>query len=202
MELEDSNEPRPKKSYQTQMKMYSALYAENFGKWPASLELVSLTGERQDVPFTKKECLNLLDEAKATLRRINEAIKNHPSNSLPPILASPSPEGCVFCQFRPACEPYRLAVAKQGDEHWPLDVIGMVESVTRLGNSRMMLSLTTDTDSVKIPGLSPGDRHPALLNLQRGDMAGVFNLRRSRPTAPYSESRLTTVHSLGQGSRK
>ena len=196
VELEDGNEIQPKKHYQTQMKMYAGLYAENFGEWPASLELVSLTGERRGVPFTKNDCLNLLDEAKATLKQINEAVENHPSSSLPPILASPSPEACVFCQFRPACGPYRLAVAKQDKEHWPLDVIGTVESVRRLGNSRMMLSLTTRTESVKIPGLSPGDRHPALLNLQPGDMAGVFNLRRPRPSAPYSESRLTTVHSL------
>ena len=194
VELEDGNEFHPKASYQTQMKMYAGLYAENFGEWPVSLALASLTGERQGVPFTKNECSNLLDEAKATLRWINETVKNHPSTSLPPILASPSPEACIFCQFRPACGPYRIAVAKQDREHWPLDVIGKVESLTRLGNSKMMLSLATGTDSVKIPGLSSGDRHPALSALQPGDMAGVFNLRRSRPTAPYSESRLTTVH--------
>ena len=198
MELEDGNELHPKEDYQTQMKMYAGLYAENFGEWPASLELVSLTGERQGVPFAKNDCSNLLDEAKATLRRINETVENHPSSSLPSILASPSPETCVFCEFRPGCEPYLLMVEKQGEERWPIDVIGTVESVKRLGNSKMMLSLATGTDSVKIPGLSSGDRHPALMALQPGDMAGVFNLRRSRPTAPYSESRLTTVHNLRQ----
>ena len=196
VELEDGNDFRLKESYQTQLKMYAGLYAENLGEWPAYLELVSLTGERQGVPFTKNDCSDLLDEAKATLRWINETVENHPSSSLPSILASPSPEACVFCPFRPACEPYRIAAAKQGGEHWPLDVIGTFESLTRLGNSKMMLSLTTDIGSVKIPGLSSGDRHPALLALQPGDMAGVFNLRRSRPTAPYTESRLTTVHNL------
>ena len=198
VELEDGNEFHPKESYQTQMKMYAGLYAENFGEWPASLELVSLTGERRGVPFTKNDCSNLLDDAKATLRWINETVENHPGSLLPSILASPSPEACVFCQFRPACGPYRIAVAKQGRERWPLDVIGTVESLTRLGNSKMMLSLTTDIGSVKIPGLSSGERHPALLALEPGEMAGVFNLRRSWPTAPYSESRLTTVHNLTQ----
>ena len=198
VELEDGNELHPKESYQTQMKMYAGLYAENFGEWPDSLELVSLAGERQGVPFTENDCSNLLDEAKATLRRINETVENHPSSSLPSILASPNPEACVFCQFRPGCEPYLLTVEKQGEERWPIDVIGTVESVTRLGNSKMILSLATGADSVKIPGLSSGDRHPALMTLQPGDMAGAFNLRRSRPTAPYSESRLTTVHKLKQ----
>ena len=198
MELEDGNELHSKEDYQTQMKMYAGLYAENFGEWPASLELVSLTGGKQGVPFAKNDCSNLLDEAKATLEWINETVENHPSSSLPSILASPSSEACVFCQFRPGCEPYLLKVEKQGEDRWPIDVIGTVQSVKRLGNSKVMLSLDTGTDSVHIPRLSSGDRHPALMALQPGDMAGVFNLRRSRPTAPYSESRLTTVHSLSQ----
>ena len=198
VEPEDGNELRSKEIYQVQMKMYAGLYAETFGEWPDSLELVSLKGEKQNVPFTKGDCSNLLDEARATLQRVNETIRSHSGDSLPSTLATPSPEACAFCRFRPDCTPYWSAVAKRGEEQWPLDVTGTVESVRRLGNSKVMLVLTTEGGAVKIPSLSPGDRHPALLNLQPGDMAGVFNLRRSRPTAPYSESRLTTVHNLTQ----
>ena len=187
-----------KESYQTQLKMYAQLYAETFGEWPASLELVSLTGESQKVPFTKSDCSNLLNEAKASLRLVNEKISNHPRDSLPAILANPTPQACAFCQYRPACGPYRLAAAKSDNERWPLDVIGTVESVKQLGNSRIMLELATGVGSIKIPGLSPGERHPVLPYLQPGDLAGVFNLRRSRLVAPYSESQLTTVHKMEQ----
>ena len=196
VELGNGEKLNYRESYQTQMKMYAGLYAEKFGEWPAYLELVSLTGERQGVPFTEIDCSTLLDEAKATLSWINETIENNPSSSLPSILASPSREACAFCQFRPGCESYLLMVEELGEGQWPIDVIGMVESVKRLGNSKMMLSLASGTDSVKIPGLSSGYRHPVLMTLQPGDMVGVFNLRRSRLTAPYSESRLTTVHNL------
>lgn len=198
VEPEDGNELRAKEIYQVQMKMYAGLYAETFGEWPDSLELVSLTGEKQNVPFTKDDCSNLLNEARATLQRVNETIRSNSGDSLPSTLATPSPEACTFCQFRPDCAPYWSAVAKRREEQWPLDVTGTVESIRRLGNSKVMLVLTTDGGTVKVPSLSPGDRHPALLDLQPGDMAGVFNLRRSRPTAPYSESRLTAVHNLAQ----
>ena len=196
LESSSGSQNRLKESYQTQLRMYAQLYAETFGEWPASLELVPLTGESQKVPFTKSDCSNLINEAKASLRLVNEKIANHPSDSLPTILANPTPQACAFCQYRPACGPYRLAVAKSDHARWPLDVTGRVESIRQLGNSRIMLELSSSVGSVKIPGLSPGTRHPVLQYLQPGDLAGAFNLRRSRLTAPYSESQLTTVHKM------
>ena len=196
LESSSGREGQLKESYQTQLKMYAQLYAETFGEWPASLEIVSLAGESQKVPFTKSDCSNLLNNAKASLRLVNENITNHPSNSLPAILANPSPQACGFCQYRPACGPYRSAAAMSDLGRWPLDVIGTVESVQQLGNFKMMLEIATSANSVKIPGLSPGNRHPVLQHLQPGDLAGTFNLRRSRPTGPYSESQLTTVHRM------
>ena len=189
---------QPREDYQLQLKMYARLYAETFGQWPTSLELVSLTGESQEVPFTKNDCSNLLDEARVSLRLINEKVVEHSKDSLPAILAKPTPQVCAFCSYRPTCAPYRLAAAEPSQERWPLDVIGTVESVTQLGNSRMMLVLATSTGSVKIPGLSPGARHPVLSHLQPGELAGAFNLRRSRLTGPYSESQLTTVYKLAE----
>ena len=196
LESDSESEYRPKESYQVQLKMYAGLYAETYGEWPVSLELVPLSGITTEVPFTRSECSNLLAEAKAALRATNEAIANHPSDSLPSLLASPSPRACAFCQYRPACESYRLVTSRSDSEGWPLDVSGTVVSVRQLGNSKLMLEIATAGGPVKIPGLTPGDRHPALQALKPGDVAGVFNLRRSRPTAPYAESQMTTVHQL------
>ena len=187
---------QPREAYQLQLKMYARLYAETFGQWPTSLELVSLTGESQKVPFTKNDCSNLLDEARACLRLVNEKVAEHSRDSLPAMLAKPTQQACAFCRYRPACGPYRLAAAEPSQERWPTDVMGTVESVTQLGNSKVMLELATSTGSVKIPGLSPGARHPALSHLQPGELAGAFNLRQSRLTGTYSESQLTTVHKL------
>ena len=72
----------------------------------------------------------------------------------------------------------------------------MLTVVVILGNCKIMLELSVPNGSVYIPGLSPGERHPILQSLKSGDSAGVFNLRRSRPGGPYSESLMTTVHRL------
>ena len=195
-EPDDASECRLRESYQTQLKMYAGLYAETFGEWPASLELVPLTGKTRTVMFTRNGCSILVAEAKTTLWRLNEAVENHSSDSLPSVLANPSPEACAFCQYRPACGPYKIAFQESDEKGWPLDIIGAVKSVRQLGNSKIMLELTVPNGSVYIPGLSPGERHPILQSLKSGDSAGVFNLRRSRPGGPYSESLRTTVHRL------
>lgn len=196
LESSRGGENQLKETYQIQIKMYAKLYAETFGEWPASIELASLNGQTRRVSFTKNDCSNLVDEAKAALRYINETIENHSSESLQSVLANPSPEACFFCQYRPICQPYRLATAKPDSEVWPLDAIGTVESVNSLGNSKIMLELSTDNGPVKIPGLSPSGRHPMLPCLQPGDTVGIFNLRRLRPTAPYSETQMTTIHKI------
>ncbi len=72
LESDPGGTSQPREAYQLQLKMYARLYAETFGQWPTSLELVSLTGEIQNVPFTKNDCSNLLDEARASLRLVNE----------------------------------------------------------------------------------------------------------------------------------
>ena len=198
LEYDAGGTNRPRESYQIQLKLYAQLYAETFGQWPTSLELVSLTGESQEVCFTKNDCSNLLNQAKALLHIVNDNVAIHSSDSLPQILAKPTPRACAFCRYRPGCGPYRLAAAEPNQEGWPVDVMGTVESIKQLGNSKIMLELATSTASVRIPGLSPGKRHPVLPHLQPGQLVGVFNLRRTRLTAPYLESQLTTVHKLDE----
>ena len=196
MESDGENDVKLKETYQTQLKMYAALYAESYGEWPASLELVPLSGERQEVVLETAECSNLLNQAKAALQDLNTKIATYPSESLPSLLASPSPPACGFCQYRPACKPYQAATTRTTGGEWPLDVLGVVKGVRQLGNSKLLLRLTTTRGSVNIPGLSAGNRHPMLQGMETGSKVGVFNLRRPRPTASYSESQLTTVHRL------
>ena len=183
-------------NYQTQLKMYAALYAESFGKWPDTLEVMQLSGLAKKVSFEKTDCLNLLVEAKATLQELNCKIMSNSQKALPGLLANPSPRVCTYCQYRPACEVYQSTIPGPGSDHWPLDVIGTLVDIRKLRNSKMMLQVTTPTNLVSIPGISPGDRHPTLQDLQQGDEIGVFNLRRVHPTAPYSETPLTRVYKL------
>ncbi len=196
LESDEQNESQLKKIYQTQLKMYAALYAESFGDWPTSLEVVPLSGTAHEVDFKKEECLNLLDEAKNSLQELNTKVSKYPNELLPSLLANPSPTACAFCQFRPGCTPYQEETEEIKEGQWPVDVIGIVKDVKQLGNSRLMLQLTSPGGLVNVPGLSGGNRHPILLEVKPGSKIGIFNLRQSRPSAPYSESQLTTVHIL------
>ena len=187
-----------KEAYQIQLKIYAALYADSFDEWPVRLEIVPLSGESYIVPFDRTDCTNLVEEARATLKRINKTLESHSKALLPRLLANPTPGTCAYCQYRPACEPYWSAAIKPGIDGWPLDVKGIVEDIKQLGNSKMMLRLLTTSGLVNVPGLSADSRHPDLQVIQEGDTAGVFNLRRTRPTAPYSESHLTTIYKLDE----
>ena len=187
-----------KEAYQIQLKIYAALYADSFDEWPVRLEVVPLSGEPYIVPFDRTDCTNLVEEARATLKRINKTLESHSKSLLPGLLANPTPETCSYCQYRPACEPYWSAAAESGTDDWPLDVKGIVEDIKQLGNSKMMMRLLTPSGLVNVPGLSADIRHPDLQAIQVGDTAGVFNLRRTRPTAPYSESHLTTIYKLDE----
>ena len=196
MESDGDDEFKLKESYQTQLKMYAALYAESCKEWPISLELVPMSGETREVVLERAECMNLLDDAKASLKDLNAAVLAYPTDSLPSLLASPSPAACSFCPYRPACKPYQSSIGGNNVGRWPVDVVGVLKDIKQLGNSKLMLQLSTSGGSVNIPGLSTGNRHPHLNEVQNEDFVGIFNLRRVRETSPYSESQLTTVHKL------
>ena len=197
MESNGEDESELRESYQTQLKMYAALYAESRGEWPVSLELVPLSGQPREVLLDRSECLGLLDTAKATLQAMNSKILELPRESLPFSLANPSPSACYFCPYRPACNPYLVALAERNDEEWPKDVVGVLKNLRQLRNSKIMLQLETANGPVNIPSLSTGSRHPIMADVQNGNMVGVFNLRSVRgASSSYSESQLTTVYKL------
>ena len=112
LESDKHDDYRLKEIYQTQLKLYAALYAESCGEWPTSLELVSLSGTTHDVVFNRQECSDLLDEARSALQDLNAKISEISRTSLPSLLANPSLTACTFCQYRPACKPYLAAEAE------------------------------------------------------------------------------------------
>ena len=178
METDEDGNTQPRTSYQIQLKMYAALYAEDFERWPESLQLVSLVGTTTEVAFDPNECLSLVNQAKTILKEINESISRHSPKTVQSVLAQPSPNACRFCPYRPACLPYRSKQSSESTPDWPTDLIGTVDRVTKLGNAKIMLELAIGEDLVRIPGLSPGTRHPFLAELTTGDTAGAFNLYR------------------------
>jgi len=188
-----------KEAYQVQLKMYAALYAETFGEWPTRLEVTPLTGEPHEIPFQKTECSALVSEAAALLARVNATIEKERQEALPALLAKPSPESCAFCPYRPACMEYSKASRDSREGDWPLDVAGAVVEVKRLGNSKILLRMQAEGGVVNIPGLTPGERHPALARLEPGDHVAVFNLRKAGASESYQETLMTTIYELDPG---
>lgn len=203
-EENSSSHPGPvKESYQVQLRLYAALYAAKTGQWPARLELIPLSGAAVSVVFDQQVCSALLEDARCTLKNVNEIITSRATAApeAEQCLARPSPSHCWSCPFRPGCAAYRTArlVTAEPDE-WPKDIAGEVKDIRTLGNGKLLM-IVRDTrlssSAVRINGLdSDPTRHPALHQLQPGDTIGLYNLKTSGSGATFSEASLTTIYKM------
>lgn len=184
-----------KQSYQTQLRLYAALYHETVGRWPDRLEIVPIQGESVIVEFEPAACNALLDEATRTLREIEKTVATAGADYAER-LATPSPQACGFCLYRPACQPYADASAASDQEPpWPIDTWGIVDRVVTLGNGRKMVVMHDEDGEFAIRGLSSEpSRHPALNQLNQGDVLVIFNLRSAGSDSTYSETEFTTMY--------
>lgn len=190
-----------KEAYQVQLKLYAALYAATCGQFPNRLEIVPLQGSSIAIPFTESECIELLHRATQALsvinNKVNEVLVTY-IGSREELLAAPSPSTCRFCQFRPGCSAYQKAPKADSLNLWSKDVVGTVESIQILGNGRLSIRILVGDrpyQYAKIRGLSPDEsRHPALQNLQNGDIIGIYNLQGSLETGAFAEAVLTAIY--------
>jgi RecB family exonuclease len=182
-----------REAYGIQLKLYAALFAATFEQWPSRLEIVPLQGEAVPVAFEPAECVALLDEARTAVARVQELIAAHGPDAVGR-LASPAPEHCGWCQYRPACDPYRRAAAADGAE-WPRDRWGLVAEIRQLGNGRFLVRLASEGGDIAIRGLSPDpQRHPALRSLEPGARAGAFNLVATGDPSAFREGDFTALY--------
>ena len=194
-----------KPEYAAQLKLYAAAYAEDKGAWPTVLELVTLTGEPHEVPFSRPECQALLEHASNTLSEVNAHLADAGDDvtAAQYALASPSTDACRFCEFRPSCQPYHDSVsAHQGLEQWPGDAWGIVVERKSLLNGKDLLRLALHGDERRIRGITrDATRQPALALMEEGTPAEAFNLRVLGPrsfeerssTVLYARATLATV---------
>ena len=185
-----------KMSHRIQLKMYAGLYFQSYGLWPTTIQIVPLAGPKLEVPFTHEECSQLLDEAALTLKFLNSRICTE-ATSVYEVFASPSPQNCRFCSYRPACPKYRKAreIGDQTDG-WPADAFGKVWDINVLQDGRVNLRVAdAKGEQCTFRSLSPlSKRHPALQAIQRGDEVGIFNARVSTNRAEFSEGTLTVLY--------
>ncbi len=186
--------------YAAQVKLYAALHYATFGVWPAHLELVPLHGPPFRLAVNRTECTALLHEAKRILRHVNGIIEGATAvgstSDRQERLAAPSAEACRFCQFRPACQPYRSAAEVNASDQWPCDTWGELTEVSHLRNGRISLSLTDSgaARARRLRGLSPEGRHPALAGAVSGASLAAFGLRHTGAQGEYGETPLTVLY--------
>jgi hypothetical protein len=184
-----------KEDFVVQLRLYAALYSMTFNQWPAKLELTPIQGESVIVPFDPAECMTLLNEAKALWDEINSAVLHTQEEHLSPAnLASPSPETCRHCGYRPICSAYLHSDKSAPDAGWPSDVWGTIEKIQPLMNGQLAVVLQTGGKVIVIRGLSPNGRHPALRSAVPGQRLALFNLQKSFPVGGWHEGPYTTVY--------
>jgi len=99
------------------------------------------------------------------------------------------------------CKSYWAASRSPGTNGWPFDVKGIVEEVQVLQNSKILLLIDTGTETTSVSGLSGGERHLTLSELETGDEVAVFNLTRSNASRSFRETQLTTIYKMLNGIR-
>lgn len=189
---DETGEPRT--AYATQLRLYAAMYAEKFGVWPHALELVNLRGDIVRVSLDQNQCDALLADARKLREDVNASIaQSGDPLACQEALATPAPDNCRYCNYRPLCHPYReVASLADPDAGWPGDLAGTLVEQRVLGNGRVFLRLAVDATEGRVRGLTNDvGRHPALALLAGGQMVEVYN---TRVIARFSvEERLPTV---------
>jgi hypothetical protein len=193
-------EARVKNAYSTQLRLYAALYWANTGRWPRVLELVPLAGNAVAVPFEPEQCLGLLEEAKGALDSVNARIGEILGSQSHQIerLASPAPETCRFCSFRPECSGYWKTRSNAISEAWPIDVRGHVGRRKELANGQIMLEIEPldQGETCRVRGLR-SSKYPILSATREGAFISLYNLRPDGAPNTFADTSLTAIYHDG-----
>ncbi len=190
------------RKYSLQLKLYAALFASKYQRWPVRIEIVPLQGPAQVVPFNPSECEALLNQAVSILnelnRRINRQLRSTDQAANDGEFANPTPANCRFCLFRPSCKSYRASRELSGSTDWPRDIWGTVSEFRLLGNGRLTLAITDrDKKTIRVRGLTAtSKRHPAVEVIREGEDVAIFNLRGKIDRGDFTESQSTVIYSV------
>lgn len=188
-----------KHAFKVQLELYAALYWQKTGIWPTRLEIVPLQGNPIEVLFDSSHAKCLLEEAKMFLRSLNERLAAVDAGNVEIAeLASPQPNHCWLCLFRPTCSAYWSTRHRETDKKWPDDVQGVLRESTISSNGKVCLRITegeaTTTPYITIRNLTNStDRHPFLHGIPIGRWVAVYGLRRDYRSGEYIETQNTVI---------
>lgn len=183
----DEIHDNPREEYAIQIKLYAGLFHEVRGEWPNRLLIIGIDQSVHEIAFSPAECSALVDEARKLLDATNKMISD---GKTPSDFASPSPEACKYCLFRPGCTKY-WQIRQDADE-WPLDVIGHVKEKGLSGNKMGRLVIEGNGKTYTIRAL---DGRHSLLSMPC-ENALVCSLGSDNARGHYIERLLTTSYIL------
>jgi CRISPR/Cas system-associated exonuclease Cas4 (RecB family) len=193
--VDESNSENVTRQYQEQLKLYAALFLEEYGKMPDSLIIIGLDGKSHQIYFQKNECLSLLEQLKAILKEVNKTIEtNEGVEQIQLALASPHQLICKYCHYRPICRPYFYARKDSLLKDWPNDTWGVVKDLKILQNglAKVVLTPIFGNPPVSIRGLRL-ERHP---EMKPGTNIAVFSLHSDGSVNSFKEGLFTTIYVL------
>jgi hypothetical protein len=190
-----------REDYLFQLRLYAALYHQNYDRWPEKIEIRGFGNLIYEVAVDPKECIKALEDALSLFKTTNALVteSNHGSVGEPDRLANPSPNNCRYCQYRPLCKSYWIAKQQKSEEGWPFDVQGKILEKTPLKNGSTLLKIIPvepETEPIFIKGVQP-KRHPIIGSV--GDFVMICSLRPERYSKNFQEGELTTFYLITAG---
>jgi hypothetical protein len=187
-----------KSEYETQLKLYAALYHETFSRWPERLFVVGMHGQTFEIAVERDECIELLEVAKAAFIDANRRIRTALADQTPSSLACPSPSACKFCHIRPACTAYCAQRAAADDLEWPLDLWGTIESQnwTPTGSAALRVTDASVPGGTAVVRRLSTQRFAGLRQQQLGRRIAAYGLRKEANSHTYCESPMTSIFML------
>ncbi len=186
-------EPAMNPRYRRQLLLYSALYHDQTGTWPAQAELVGLDGKQLDIPIDPTEASAIAAEALALLDGYNQRVAQGDSAHS---LARPSPTTCASCSYCALCPPFWDAVSpswldagfRTGRDSACLS--GTIKSVTPLAGGTLSLDINASSGTIppgayRLGGLT-GEKFPGVEALSPGMSVRVLYARPEHPAHPSS----------------
>lgn len=100
------NQDEPSDEQQRQLLLYAVLVERTTGSWPESVAVEDASGNVYERPLDPAEAESALSESLTAVERFNDAVANDSLIAE----ASPSPDRCRWCDFRPVCGPFWASV--------------------------------------------------------------------------------------------
>jgi len=185
-----------KQEYREQLKIYASLYHENYGSWPITLEILDLSGYYHIIPYSPDDCEALFKEAKDLMGKANSAIQEKGMVLLSSSagIASPKPETCYYCTYRPICDSYWEARQKHPDPKWPFDVRGEILSMKKLGDGSILCKIQDSSSQGRISTIRGlfESKHPGLL--EKSKKFTMLSLYKENDEGFFKDGPFTTLY--------